>query len=383
MNLELIFLPIILFIGIVGTYNDFKVKKISNKLILFGFFCWIAVFLFIGLFDLFKNGNFPMFEYITKNILNVFCASFVAVFFWKKNFWGAGDAKLFIVFSLLIPLSFYWRSYFPIFPSLVLLINIFFIIFIYFFISAMLFYTQIIWDSYIKKRSFNLNKYTLSSIRYDKKIIGEKFFLLIFFLMILVVIFFLNEIIGKRYYFFLNEQNAVFVFMAIFYLFQERISKIFSRSNIIVVLSIIFILFIVDIIFADSEIIIIEKIINSIVIFTVSMVIFSFLKLFIEYFISQKNLEYVNVDELRVGHIPHKLFFLEFKDFLKTQKIFSVQHNDGFDNIQIENIKKWLEKNKKRKVPIYSNSFSFAIWIFLGVIFTLVFRISAISLFFN
>jgi len=39
--------------------------------------------------------------------------------------WSAGDAKLFFVFSLLIPISYYSKSYLPVFPSFALLVNIF------------------------------------------------------------------------------------------------------------------------------------------------------------------------------------------------------------------------------------------------------------------
>ena len=107
-----------LFIGILTAYEDIKFGKIRNK--------WILVGLFIGMgTHLSLMNNIFSVDYVLKVYLNAGIALLLGYLIWRFNGWSAGDAKLFFIFSLLLPLKFYWRSWLPIFPSLVILINTF------------------------------------------------------------------------------------------------------------------------------------------------------------------------------------------------------------------------------------------------------------------
>jgi hypothetical protein len=44
--------------------------------------------------------------------INVWASLIVAIYFWKQNWWGGGDAKLFVCYAALIPLSHYPFGYF-------------------------------------------------------------------------------------------------------------------------------------------------------------------------------------------------------------------------------------------------------------------------------
>jgi len=136
--IDYIFLPVLLFISVITAYEDIKLGKIRLKWIKFGLFYSISVYLVFYLlvtFNVLYFGgiNFP---YIKSLLINVFISLIVAYLLWKLGAWAAGDAKLFIIYSLLIPLEYYSKGYLPYFPSFALLVNIFLPIFAFVFIAA-------------------------------------------------------------------------------------------------------------------------------------------------------------------------------------------------------------------------------------------------------
>lgn len=111
-------ISVALLIGALTTYEDIKFGKIRNRWILIGLVIGIGTQL--GLIGSIFSG-----DYILKVYLNAGVALLLGYLIWRFNGWSAGDAKLFFVFSLLLPLKFYGRSFLPVFPSLVILINTF------------------------------------------------------------------------------------------------------------------------------------------------------------------------------------------------------------------------------------------------------------------
>ncbi len=91
-------LPMIVFLGIVTSYEDIKFGKIRNK--------WVAIGLGYGilvnliLFFLNKVSA----DYMIKFSANAMAALAVGFAIWLLNLWTAGDAKLFFAFSTLIPI---------------------------------------------------------------------------------------------------------------------------------------------------------------------------------------------------------------------------------------------------------------------------------------
>lgn len=133
MILNYLLLPVVFFIGSITSYQDFKFGKIKNKWIILGSLWGTGVYpvlclwLFLsGYFHFFSNaGDYISFPYVFDALLNAALALIIGYMFWYFDLWSAGDAKLFFVFSLLLPLTFYSRSYLPFFPSFALLINVF------------------------------------------------------------------------------------------------------------------------------------------------------------------------------------------------------------------------------------------------------------------
>jgi len=130
MVLDYLFLPVLFFIGLVTSYQDFKEGKIQNKWILLGLVWGLGIYLLFLIWNLivpYLSFELPTFlvSYIFKSLINSAISLAIGYLLWYFNLWSAGDAKLFFIFSLLLPLKYYWRSALPYFPSFALLINTF------------------------------------------------------------------------------------------------------------------------------------------------------------------------------------------------------------------------------------------------------------------
>lgn len=139
--IDILFLPIIIFICIITSLEDLKEGKIKNKWIKLGFFWGIFIyffFFFLSTLNIVFSSFFPQkvyflsYSYLFKVLINSSFALILSFLLWYFRLWSAGDAKLFFVISFLLPLKYYWKSYLPWFPSFALLINIFFPAFIFF-----------------------------------------------------------------------------------------------------------------------------------------------------------------------------------------------------------------------------------------------------------
>jgi hypothetical protein len=122
-------LPAILFIGIITSYQDFKYGKIKNKWIIFGLIYTLFIYLFFLLF--YSSFGGINIKYLAHLGVNILFAIFVGFGLWDLKVWAAGDGKLFIVYSFLVPLSVYASSSQSWFPSLDILVNTFSLAFIF------------------------------------------------------------------------------------------------------------------------------------------------------------------------------------------------------------------------------------------------------------
>jgi len=116
------FLPALLALGVVSTLQDFRVRRISNLWIIISLVYAVIVHLY-----LFLSGNPQETFWFSHTFINVLVSSIVAIYFWKQNWWGGGDAKLFVCYSTLIPLSHYPFGYFSYYFASFLLLMIMFI----------------------------------------------------------------------------------------------------------------------------------------------------------------------------------------------------------------------------------------------------------------
>lgn len=234
----------ILFIGILVSYEDIKFGKIRNKWILIGLFIGIGVHL-IGL-----ASNVFSWDYIFKVCLNAGLALFLGYLIWHFNGWSAGDAKLFFVFSLLLPLKFYRQNYLPYFPSFVILINTFFP-FLVFSIGQSLF---LFFKKFFPCQGKQLIKEKLEKIKYGPKTSYSRYFKIIFGFFLFFLIF---QIIRLEFGQYPNHFNwgMAALFFLIFAL-GGFLRKVFQKNYflILIFLGIIFYLTLKYFLFSHQEI---------------------------------------------------------------------------------------------------------------------------------
>jgi preflagellin peptidase FlaK len=137
------------FIGLIASWSDFRESKIKNRLIIFGalaaLFFYLAEILILLSFDI-----SPRWVYFRDVLVNTGLGFLAGFILWRLNVWAPGDAKLFALFALLIPLTYYEKNYLLYFPSFALILNVFAVVlaFIFlkmicdFFVSAFSFFSR-------------------------------------------------------------------------------------------------------------------------------------------------------------------------------------------------------------------------------------------------
>jgi len=234
MILDYLFLPALFLIGLVTSYQDFRYGKIKNKWIISALIWGIGVYSIFSIWNLFSDSPVS-FPYILKVLINGSLALIIGYLLWRFNLWSAGDAKLFFVFSLLLPLKFYWHSYLPFFPSLALLINTFILALVFLFIQSGCFliknFRKISKGKILEFRKKTKNDYLMIL----KNIFGFfSIFLLLLFLRSMVI----KHLELKENLFGLPLTTFIFL---IFYFLRKIFQKIFQKP---IFLGIIFLLLI-------------------------------------------------------------------------------------------------------------------------------------------
>lgn len=112
-------------LGIITSYDDIELGIVKNRnLIIFlvlGIIAYIFIFAFSGSA---VPGN--SYSSIGNIVLNAFMGLLVGYILWKAGAWPPGDAKLFALYTFLVPLQTYQFGYIPYFPAFSLLVNVFF-----------------------------------------------------------------------------------------------------------------------------------------------------------------------------------------------------------------------------------------------------------------
>jgi len=118
-------LPLIIIFGLITSYEDIYEGKIKNRYILLAILISIIIYIsmiFVGITNPDININW---SFLTQTLINSFIALLLGFIVWLGNFWSAGDAKLFFIYSLIIPITIYSVDRIPIFPSFYIIFNSF------------------------------------------------------------------------------------------------------------------------------------------------------------------------------------------------------------------------------------------------------------------
>ncbi|MBW2963910.1 prepilin peptidase [Candidatus Woesearchaeota archaeon] len=95
------FLPGLIALGLITSYEDLKKSRIRNKYLLAGLIFSLVVNTY-----LFITGQFGI-QYVFKLIMYSSIALALGFIFWYTGVWSAGDAKLFACYTVMIPIAVY------------------------------------------------------------------------------------------------------------------------------------------------------------------------------------------------------------------------------------------------------------------------------------
>lgn len=311
MKSEILSTIFILFIGVLSFFvikGDIEHKKIKNKLILVGFLGGFLLFL-LGL-----TFGFIRVSYLGDVFMNVFLSLLVAYIFWLFSFWPAGDAKLFILFSFLLPLHFYWKSYLPFFPSIIFLVNIFACAYIFLFVRSLL---------------------HLGMLIYKKDL-------------------FLLELLSGLKKLFLPGELKTFIKKLKFLVFCKAILKALGMFLL------------VHFVFATRQFLNFNLVIMTIL----GMILWTLASLIIKKYIADSEVNVKKIDSLEMGESPLitsrevKIFGKNFINQLGNMKA------EGIDKRQVIFLKKMFKAKDLSTINIQKN-IPFSPWIIMGVVITI------------
>lgn len=131
-----VFMFAVIVVGLITTYEDIQTSRIKNEWVIAGLSYSFLVYSLIWTVyqmsaikifpDTWGSNVFYLVMNLDKWAINLAVSAVVAYLLWVLKIWGAGDAKLFICYAGLIPVSQYSRVYFDgYFVSFQLLMAIF------------------------------------------------------------------------------------------------------------------------------------------------------------------------------------------------------------------------------------------------------------------
>jgi len=130
-------LPLI-WLAVTTVREDLLRGRIANRRLLIALAAGASAYLLLGLLEVaaahptLLSGGAPggSWHWSAGVALNLCVGLPVAIVLWQLGVWAAGDAKLFVVYAVLLPPACYTRSYLPGFPALTLLVNVFALVFL-------------------------------------------------------------------------------------------------------------------------------------------------------------------------------------------------------------------------------------------------------------
>jgi len=350
-------------IGLITSFEDFKYGKIKNKWIKIGFLwglviftlyiSWNFFFLFLQYLQITPVSVFLLrFSYLGEVILNTGIALIIGFLMWRWNTWSAGDAKLFILFSFLLPLKFYSNTYLSYFPSFAFLINIFVI-------ALGIFLIILNWTFFhwlFRKERKNLSEE--EKILQKKKNIKDIFslfkemlnLLVIFFVMVSFFGIVFKSAFGKSSIYFFTiilglEKWVLFItFLGLFVFlmkFLQKIKKIFYIAAIVLFVW----MFYQWIVFNQSPLLTIKPMLS-----VTALIIFGgfiFRKAF-DWHVSKKEVQEVDIKDLKIYMrlTEESLNKLRSEDKKSFEESIGKIYSDGLTREQVLFLKKLAEKKK-------------------------------------
>lgn len=241
------FLPLIIFTGMVTSFEDWRFSKIRNKWIIFGLIyaavvyvlAWIMYGLHINNMTTPLLGGIGAFlvRDFDKWCVNLVVSIIVAYGLWHFKMWSPGDGKLFICYAALIPIGQYSRVYFNgYFASLLLLLAIFLPAAVFFLVKSASLSMHTLYRN--ATRMPDVFKKTLAAKFNKQKIISGIRIFFGFFLLLTLFHVMRNEISNLLS----GALSIQWLLAIVLFLAFKRLSRIFKNSTTVLIVSSIFLL---------------------------------------------------------------------------------------------------------------------------------------------
>lgn len=346
MILDLIwfFIPGILILGIMTSYTDIKYGKIRNKAVIFGLVYAILIHLFV-IFVLKAEVNQ---EYIYGSLLNLLFALILGFVMWYVGVWTAGDSKLFLAFTALVPLFLYDNGF--ALKPMNILVNTFFPAFVYYFFKIII---KTSWEE--KEKAFRET--------FRLKVVAAMMIALFVFLWLDRLMIYLFGSVN----FFLN----VFLIFVLF-VFLERI---FTKKVFWVMVFVAAIRLIVDTSVYS---------VSFLKMFILYTLLFLFFRLFLLNLSFFKLTKVILISSLKEGmmlaetmnkdkkkYVKAKAVYFSFFDYLKKHKGIFDLPAEGLQKKDILKLKRISKNSGIKKIRI-QETVPFAPFLFFGTILTII-----------
>ncbi|MDP2663886.1 MAG: hypothetical protein Q8P08_00290, partial [bacterium] len=298
--------------------------------------------------------------------INGFVALVVSYFLWNFSLLAAGDAKLFTLYAFLIPQEFYVNAYFPVFPSFVLLVNVFIPLVLFLTFKSLLFGCRKALEK-IRETGFSELVKGIRLKGFWARIF--KFFrMYIVFVMIMVVIQLGREKALESFGNFDQNFSPIFLFLFLFFIYRF-LFKFVAKSRLIGLLVIVLGAGLILYLVFGGQTAFLFNILKLALIF---MVLVGFTLRILNFYIEQKEVSRMKVEGLEEGmflgrqEIPQEL-----------QKKMGSVGRGGLGAEQLEIIKEFFKKSPEAEVRVYK-TFALAPFIFLGALITILSRDSLV-----
>lgn len=364
----LFIIPLIL-IGIITSISDIKSGKIKNSHLRFGYIYTLLLFIFLTIYSLVFVEQHTNLKYLFELVVNGTIAFVIGYLLWYFNLWAAGDAKLFPLYALLIPMEYYFKNHVPNFPSLTILTDTFIIISLALLLKIFL----IIFKSsikYLKKPYSLLSLIPKPILKTIKKpfVAFSKNFIFSANLLILIQFLMIN---------FPSIQNATIFKIPIAYLLFFPVQMYLSRKLLKYKLSIIFVslfgLFCSVVMITTGHI---STLIMALKMSVMFLLILGIVMQLINKYIDQKEIRIVKINDLKAGCFlaPQSLDLItaKIRQRVVTGDLY-LSCSDGLSKSQIKTIQR-LFKNDTIQELYICHTFPFAPFMFLSFIFLIIFK---------
>ncbi|MEW5950950.1 MAG: hypothetical protein AB1637_03575 [Elusimicrobiota bacterium] len=366
--------------------QDLKTCKVSNKKIVLGLY----VFLILISAQILNTvlGNMGRTEIYLDKIyfyylaLNSALAVMGGMVLWYGEIWPAGDAKFYMISVSIMPLALPEAAGFPKYLWISVMINTFVAAGIY--AVARFFYESYKMkisgdnDAFKEIRDFREKIKSFFSENSGKtaakKIIHIFFSLGVIFLAKQVANMYLMAAIGRSF------SKAYIIYFLLFFGW-EKAGKIFEKKSWKMIMIILYVSYFVlgSLFFRQEMLAHLYKALSNVLKFSVILTLGRFV---LEYLVEKKNSYWVSSSEVKEGMVLSSSSIKSLRSDKEISVFFDDYYKDGIDKEQAEKLSYWLLKidGGKGKIEMVKG-YPFALWIYVGCLFILIFNKSILSFF--